>query len=211
MSTKRRIISGLFVVGVGLLPARMFAAEETIRTPSNQMKDAITKVGKAPDTIGKSLQDLTHAAKEKLREVVGGTATKETKVEAVDLELPKKTSRALAPAVGLDQSSRDPFRPTTLRSRVDNRTRKRENLSPLERLELSQLKLVGIVWDVKDPRAMVEDSGGLGYVIKIGTPIGNNDGKVKAIHQNQVVVEEFYSDDYGARKKRDVGIKLSTE
>jgi Tfp pilus assembly protein PilP len=58
---------------------------------------------------------------------------------------------------------------------------------------------------------MVEDSAGLGYVIKVGTPIGNHDGKVKAIHRNEVVVEEFYSDDYGTRTKRDVGIKLLTE
>ena len=76
---------------------------------------------------------------------------------------------------------------------------------------MSQLKLVGIVWDIKEPRAMIEDSAGLGYVVKVGTPIGSNDGKVKAIHRNEVVVEETYSDDYGARRKRDVGIKLLTD
>jgi Tfp pilus assembly protein PilP len=48
-------------------------------------------------------------------------------------------------------------------------------------------------------------------VIKIGTPIGSHDGKVKAIHQAEVVVEEFYSDNYGARKKREVGMKLLTD
>lgn len=58
---------------------------------------------------------------------------------------------------------------------------------------------------------MIEDNAALGYVVKVGTPIGNNDGKVKAIHRNEVVVEEFYSDEYGARKKREVGMKLSTE
>jgi type IV pilus assembly protein PilP len=97
----------------------------------------------------------------------------------------------------------------TLRTKANRPTR--ENLSPLERLELSQLKLVGIIWDTKDPRAMVEDNAGLGYVIKIGTPIGSHDGKVKAIHQAEVVVEEFYSDDYGARKRREVGMKLLTD
>ena len=98
----------------------------------------------------------------------------------------------------------------TLKPKVDA-PRKRENLSPLERLELSQLKLVGIVWDIADPRAMVEDSGGLGYVVRVGTPIGSHDGRVKAIKRNEVIVEEFYSDDYGARRKRDVGMKLVTE
>ena len=191
--------------------SRAVAAEETVRTPSEKMKEAVDKVNKAPATLGKSLQDLTDAAKEQLRQTFGGKAKSDTKASPVDLNLPKKIPEAPAPAAGLPESNRDPFRPMTLRTKVDNNTRKRENLSPLERFELSQLKLVGIVWEIKDLRAMVEDSGGLGYVIKVGTPIGNNDGKVKAIYRNEVVVEEFYSDDYGARKKRDVGMKLLTE
>jgi Tfp pilus assembly protein PilP len=196
---------------VGLFAGGALAAEETIRTPSDQMKEAVSKVGKAPATIGKSLQDLTDKAKDQLRQTFGGKAKAATKASPVDLSLPKKSPEAPVPAAGLSEANRDPFRPMTLRAKVDPSTRKRENLSPLERFELSQLKLVGIVWDVKTPRAMVEDSGGLGYVIKIGTPIGSNDGKVKAIHRNEVVVEEFYSDDYGVRKTRDVGIKLLTE
>ena len=63
----------------------------------------------------------------------------------------------------------------------------------------------------KEPRAMIEDPAGLGYVVKVGTPIGNNDGKVKAIHRNQIVVEEFYEDAYGARKPRDVSMRLLSE
>jgi Tfp pilus assembly protein PilP len=45
----------------------------------------------------------------------------------------------------------------------------------------------------------------------VGTPIGSNEGKVKAIHRNEVVIEEFYSDVSGARKSRDVGMKLVTD
>jgi type IV pilus assembly protein PilP len=97
----------------------------------------------------------------------------------------------------------------TLRTRVNSRPR--ENLSPLERFDLGQLKIVGIVWDIREPRAMIEDTAGLGYVIRVGTPIGSNDGKVKAIHRNQIIVEEFYEDAYGARKTRDVSMKLLTE
>lgn len=208
----RRFIPLLVLIScAGLFAGGAFAAEETIRTPSDQMKEAVSKVGKAPATIGKSLQDLTDKAKEQLRQTFGGTAKADTKANPDDLTLPNKNPGMPAPAAGLTESNRDPFRPMTLRTKVDSNTRKRENLSPLERFELSQLKLVGIVWDVKDSRAMVEDTGGLGYVIKVGTPIGSNDGKVKAIHRNEVVVEEFYSDDYGARKKRDVGMKLLTE
>jgi Tfp pilus assembly protein PilP len=58
---------------------------------------------------------------------------------------------------------------------------------------------------------MVEDGTGLGYTIKLGAPIGANDGVVRAIHRNEIIVEEFFYDVYGARKKREVIMKLSTE
>jgi type IV pilus assembly protein PilP len=188
----------------------LYAAEESVRTPSDQMKEAVGKAAKAPASLGRSLQDLTDAAKERLRQTVGAKATAETKTMQEVVPVRSTQPVSPAPALKLDESQRDPFRPMTIRPKTEA-PRKRENLSPLERHELSQLKLVGIVWDIGDPRAMVEDSGGLGYVIKVGTPIGNNEGRVKAIHRNEIVIEEFYSDDYGARKKRDVGMKLMTE
>lgn len=189
--------------------ASALGAEEAIQTPSGQMKEAVEKFNKAPATIGKSLQGLTDAAKGKLQQTFGTKAKTDSKVEPVDLNLPQKTSEAPPAPPALKPNSRDPFRPTTLRTRVNSRAR--ENVSPLERFDLGQLKIVGIVWDIKEPRAMVEDSTGLGYVVKVGTPIGNSDGKIKEIHREQVIVEEFYEDAYGARRKRDVSMKLLTE
>ena len=58
---------------------------------------------------------------------------------------------------------------------------------------------------------MIEDTAGLGYVVRVGTPIGNNDGTVKAIQRDQIIVEEYFADAYGARKKHDVSMRLSTE
>ncbi|MGH7797154.1 MAG: pilus assembly protein PilP [Candidatus Binatia bacterium] len=210
MSKQRPISLLISIAWVALFAGRAFSAEEAIRTPSGQMKEAVNKLGKAPATIGKSLQDLTDSAKEKLREAFGSKAKADATAEPVDFNLPKKLPvRPAAPVDIRNDGARDPFRPMTLPTKVDSRPR--ENLSPLERLELSQLKLVGIVWDIKEPRAMVEDTAGLGYIIKVGTPIGSKDGKVRAIHRNEVVVEEFYSDAYGVRRKHDVGIKLLAE
>lgn len=104
---------------------------------------------------------------------------------------------------------RDPFRPFTLNVRPT--VQRRENLSPLERYDLGQLKVVGIIWNLKDPTAMVEDSAGLGYVVKVGTPIGANGGTIKAIKQNEIVIEEFFMDLYGVRKRRDVSLRVSVE
>jgi type IV pilus assembly protein PilP len=104
---------------------------------------------------------------------------------------------------------RDPFRPITLNVRTN--TRRRENLSPLERFEIGQLKLVGVVWNVKEPTALVEESSGLGYMVKVGTPIGSNDGKVREVRRDSLIVEEFFVDLYGAKKRREVSMRLAVE
>lgn len=196
----------LSTIGFGL-------AQESARTPSEKTKDAVEKFNNAPASIGKTLQGLRDAAKDKLRQSLGGKtkvdANTEGKSERVDLNVPQKVPESRVPKPVLKESGRDPFRPMTLRAKVN--TRARENLSPLERLDLSQLKVVGIIWDIKEPRAMVEDTAGLGYVVKVGTPIGSNDGTVKAIHRNQIVIVEFADDIYGARKKIERSLNLATE
>ena len=200
------MICALWTSGGGL-------AQESLRTPSDKTKEALEKFHNAPASMGKTLQGLGEAAKDKLRQTLGGrskaAARADDKQERVDLEVPQSAPQAEPRVPALKAGSRDPFRPMTLRTKVN--TRVRENLSPLERLELSQLKVVGIIWDIKEPRAMVEDTAGLGYVVKVGTPIGSNDGKVKAIHRNQVVVEESTADIYGVPKKREVTMNLATE
>jgi type IV pilus assembly protein PilP len=88
---------------------------------------------------------------------------------------------------------RDPFRPFTLDIRPEARTQ----LTPLQRYELGQLIVVGTVWEMTPPRAMVEDSVGMGYIVTIGTPIGRNGGVVTAIEPQRIVVEERVLDFYG--------------
>jgi len=184
-------------------------AQEPLRTPSEQTKEAFDKFTNAPAAIGKSVQSLRDAVKDRLQQSIGSKSKTEAKAEPVDLNLPPKVADTAKPPVVLKEGSRDPFRPMTLRTKATSRNR--DNLSPLERLDLGQLKVVGIVWDIKEPRAMVEDTAGLGYTVKVGTPIGSNDGKVKAIHRNQIIVEEISADIYGQRKLHDVSMKLATD
>lgn len=195
-------IFGLFVIGIT-------PAQEIINTPSQKTKEAVEKFNHAPATIGKSLEALNGAAKDKLQRAIGAKNPSRGKSERDDLTLLPKDTGQPAAARFSPEGKRDPFRPYKLRTSATSRPR--ENLSPLERFELSQLRLVGIVWDTKEPRAMIEDTAGLGYIVTMGTPIGTNEGKVKAIHRNEVVVEESYGDFSGAKKKRDVSMKLSVD
>lgn len=89
---------------------------------------------------------------------------------------------------------RDPFRPFTLDMRPDV---PRVALTPLQRYELGQLTVVGTVWAVNPPRAMLEDSAGMGFIVTIGTPIGRNGGVVTGIEPERVIVEERLIDLYG--------------
>jgi type IV pilus assembly protein PilP len=187
--------------------ATSVGAQEKLETPSQKTKEAVDKLLHAPGAIGKSLHGVSEAAKAKLKEPTGETQSTNANSEASQSVEPKphQPSTPNFSTAG----RRDPFRPFTLNTRTHSRPR--ETLSPLERYELGQLRLVGVVWQIKEPSAMIEDSAGLGYVVKVGTLIGPNEGKVKAIKPDQIIVEETYVDLFGGKKRREVNIKLSVE
>jgi type IV pilus assembly protein PilP len=66
--------------------------------------------------------------------------------------------------------------------------------TPLEKIDLGQLKLVTALGG---NRALMEESSGKGYIIKEGTYIGLNSGKVVGIKADKVLVEEEFEDIYG--------------
>lgn len=67
---------------------------------------------------------------------------------------------------------------------------KRAPRTPLEQIDLSQLKLVATVHAPSGDRALVEDGSGKGYIVKKGTYMGMNSGSVIEIANDRVIVEE---------------------
>jgi type IV pilus assembly protein PilP len=198
------------ILVVGIVSVFEFViAQEQIQTPSQKTKEAVGTLAKTPATIGKSLGILTEAANARLKQVFGDKQEPKTNAEPDNTSVLKKRNPEPESPKFIRKVDRDPFRPPTIQARTG--TRSRDNLSPLERFELGQLKVVGIVWDVKEPRAMIEDNAGLGYTILVGTPIGGSEGRVKGIHRDQVVVEESFEDVSGKKKTREVSMKLSTD
>jgi Tfp pilus assembly protein PilP len=193
-----------------LIAGQAFCAEEAVHTPSEKMKEAVDKLNKAPATIGKSLEDLSGAAKAKLKQVFGGEAKANPKTKQVDLDVPRKNLVAAPePRNGLTETGRDPFRSPQMPKKPTNRVR--ENLTPLEQKDLSQMNLVGIVRGNKEPIAVIVDTAGLSYIVNVGTRIGLNDGMIKSISNDAVFVEENCADVYGARKMCVRSMKLKTE
>lgn len=83
---------------------------------------------------------------------------------------------------------RDPFR-TFIASQESSKI---PAPTPLQRFDIDQYSLVGIVWGTDRPRGMVEDPEMVGHVVEIGTYIGKNWGKVTQITSDKIVVTEEY-------------------
>lgn len=68
---------------------------------------------------------------------------------------------------------------------------------PIERFDLSTLKLMGIVWGELGRRAMIKAPDGKGYFVTEETYLGQNCGKIVAIEDDRLVLEERYRDTVG--------------
>ncbi len=60
----------------------------------------------------------------------------------------------------------------------------------LTQFEVRYFKLVGIVADEDQPRAIFEDARGHAYVVGIGTKIGRNNGVIEQINDSSVLIIE---------------------
>ena len=209
----RKFSIALAIFGILLIPDKNWS-QGGREAPSQKTKEAVEKFHKAPGFIGKKLEVLKNTAKAKLGAALGSKKPGRVSTDAFTIPTPRPDGpgRPRYSALG----KRDPFRPMGVgiaSAKVPPQCRE-ENLSPLTKNNLSQLKLVGIVWKIDEPRAMVEDSEGLGYSIKRGTPIGEcqYDGKVKAIRPSEIVIEQKVRDPiFGTSKVREVYMKLPSD
>jgi len=107
--------------------------------------------------------------------------------------------------IGNSNSSEiDPFRPFI---KLTKETPNPENLLPIQRLKLSEIKLTGIIWNTQNPLALIEDPAGKGYVLRKGDLIGPS-GKVKEVKKDRVIIEESYMDIFEGEKTRFVELVL---
>jgi type IV pilus assembly protein PilP len=130
--------------------------------------------------------------------------TKSEPVKVADKKEPEKkeeTEYTYNPA-----GKADPFKPFIQISPI--RISRNVPLTPLQKYEISQLKLVAIISTPEGNIALVEDSAGKGYIVKKGTGIGKNDGKVTKILKDKVIVEEIYQDIGGQSKINEIPILL---
>jgi len=103
---------------------------------------------------------------------------------------------------------RDPFTPPFSQPAAEGEETA-EPKTPLQRFDLGQLKLVGVIWETDEPRALIEDNSGLGYIVTRGTLIGSRGGMVKMIEPKRIVVEEYETDFFGKRQAQEKELRLT--
>ncbi len=97
-------------------------------------------------------------------------------------------------------------------SRVGKGARPRHCATPLECMDVGQLTLVAVVMrDEGGPLAMVQDAAGLGYVLRVGTRVGYQNGRVVKILPDMVEVAEEAEDLMGRKVIRKRILSLHSE
>jgi type IV pilus assembly protein PilP len=93
---------------------------------------------------------------------------------------------------------RDPFKPYGTSQNVQMTTTPTNETTekapaptdPLQMYDISQFRLVGVIWQVKKPKAVVRDPIGKMHLIYRDTKIGRNNGFVASIREGEVLVVE---------------------
>ena len=106
---------------------------------------------------------------------------------------------------------RDPFKSYISVLVKDPDSAKDKQISPTEEYELDQYQLTGLLSGTSQPRALVSDPKGVGHVIKIGTRLGRNGGRVTRISNNTVEVIEEFRAPTGERIRVPITIELPRE
>lgn len=129
----------------------------------------------------------------------------------------------ITPFLYIPVKKRDPFRPPFLTSSVQNPKKndkkptsilrprqKRKPRTELEKFELDQIKVVATITGVANPMAMVEGPDGQGFIIRRGTSIGRNGGRVTRIYSTGVVISEVSRDNAGRRVVNRVMVRIKS-
>ena len=112
----------------------------------------------------------------------------------------------------------DPFKPfvrlelPTAAKKGPEKKKYTGNLTPLQRVSLDKVRVTGIAGSPVKRVAMVEDGAGKGYIVYLGTLIGENGGRVIQILPDRVIVEEKAGEGIkGKEKSHRVALKLHKE
>jgi type IV pilus assembly protein PilP len=125
----------------------------------------------------------------------------ETAVDEISQSVPPNPTLEPMSAHSYDPSGRrDPFAPVLQQlglGPID------PTLPPLQRVGLTEMNLIAVIWGAYGYTAMVQTPDGNGYTVRRGTRVGPNNGVVSAVTEKGIVVQERFTDVYGSKQERE--------
>ena len=156
-----------------------------------------------PNQISPLRQDSIKmpAAPEIQRQAIAPTLTASPSAEGEAFQSSTDQLSDAGSGFGYDPSGRrDPFAPVVQQLQPGKMD---ASLPPLQRVNLTELNLIAIVWGSYGYTAMVQTPEGYGYAIRRGTRLGQNNGVVSAITERGIIVQERFTDVYGKKQERE--------
>lgn len=192
--------------------------EKTVKAPDTTSPEPPAVVSDSKISAPSETQDKKMAEQAFLPEP---GQEKGDRIEATDSEMTEEMLRKeITNLIGAKEQfySRkgriDPFEPFLRQPEPAARTEEQVQLkrrtprTPLEKIDLSQLKLTALLRTPTKTKALVQESSGKGYIVSEGTYIGNKGGQVSEISKNRIMVEEKYLDVFGKVSVRERELKL---
>jgi len=133
------------------------------------------------------------------------------KVASLSESSPNKALHETYPPIYDPKGKIDPFAPLIKDQRPaekKKRVKRRIPRTPLERIDISQIKLVAIIRSEQKNLALVEEASGKGYIISAGAYIGLNGGRVTRILKDRLIIEEEVENALGEITKQNRELKL---
>jgi Tfp pilus assembly protein PilP len=81
-------------------------------------------------------------------------------------------------------------------------------LTPLQRVPITDMKVESIIISSKRSVAHVITPDGKAYIVTVGTPIGRHKGKVVRMNSDEIIVEEQFEDYLGRAFKQETVLGL---
>jgi type IV pilus assembly protein PilP len=197
------------------------AKKEAVTPPKQETAISLkgeTVIAGTQEAVILTKQEIPMAAnRETAKSTLKDAAPPEKPAVSSPLSQPEEKPLVTEPAQPQFYSAKgkiDPFLPLIRTEQkavvgTDAREKKPQRvLTPLEKLDLSQIRLVAVVLAESGNIAMVEEISGKGYVVRIGTYIGKNEGRVEKILTNRIVIKEVVKNFRGDAVLRSREMKL---
>ena len=130
---------------------------------------------------------------------------KAPELENKDLKIKKESKPEGVTLISQDQyffdptGKRDPFKPFGIKVPITVNGIKGASspvkTEPLEEFEIDQLQIVGILWDINRPRAMIRTPKNDLFTVYKNSKIGRNNGSILEIREGEIVVSETRYED----------------